>query len=327
MTTVVEPDSLATRLADDAGRFEPEYGGYLSNHGPMGALALATLQEWAGVERGAARDHAAGWLTSYATRLEPADGTSAFVLAQRQYRQALEQHGMAATLKQVLPGLISGWVRDAYHPLIRLAYGIEAGLLDEIAAGLAYLKLCGADPTVERLAATATLSDDTALAWLMSQEPPPVPAACTTFTERAQHVIGTLGGPVPLFHNNGQQIARAALCCFAATHDFFALHLVTGSHAFRLCRPYAGPHADAIQNLGVLTGYLAIGAPEVPGDALEQTGTPERSAAARTLLNLASEDDEHDLKLAHTAIAEAEHWQEGAFVAAAARYLGARSRG
>ncbi len=37
-----------------------------------------------------------------------------------------------------------------------------------------------------------------------------------------------------------EEISRACLEVFHATHDFFALHLVTSSHAFRVCAPYAG---------------------------------------------------------------------------------------
>src|SRR4030095_10432807 len=54
-------------------------------------------------------------------------------------------NGWQATVQKFLPTLISGWVQDAFHPLIRLGYGIEFEAPVEIAAGLAYLTSVGAD--------------------------------------------------------------------------------------------------------------------------------------------------------------------------------------
>jgi hypothetical protein len=124
-----------------------------------------------------------------------------------------------------------------------------------------------------------------------------------------------------VLEDNLREMSRTALDALASTHDFFALHLVTGSHAFRVLESHAGPDAAAVMNLGLLAGYLVIGAPTV-----RHFPTPKEATAAPDLLALCR-DDEHDAKLAHTTDAQARHWNDPAYVAVAARYLTRNARG
>jgi Questin oxidase-like len=55
------------------------------------------------------------------------------------FASAIDSNGWQVTVTRYLQSLLSGWVKDAFHPLIRLAYGIEFQVPSEIAAGLAYL--------------------------------------------------------------------------------------------------------------------------------------------------------------------------------------------
>ena len=71
-----------------------------------------------------------------------------------EYLDRMSREGADAVLREALPRYISGWARDAYHPLIRLAYGWEFGVLEEAAAALAYLRSCSADPALEIRAKT-----------------------------------------------------------------------------------------------------------------------------------------------------------------------------
>jgi hypothetical protein len=108
---------------------------------------------------------------------------------------------------------------------------------------------------------------------------------------------------------------------FAATHNFFALHLVTASHAFRILYDHAGPHADATFNLGLAAGYAAVGAPE-----FESRQTPACQAeipdqiAQESLLSLCA-DDEHDYKLAYSATRQAEFFNDARYLDVARTYL------
>ena len=305
-------------VAAHAERFEPTYGGFLSDHLPMTAMALWSLQRTGGVTEADAADRVATYMQQYGARLDAIDPEGAFASEHARFQQIIDFRGVADTLHEHLPRLISGWVRDAYHPLIRLAYGIDFGVPGEVAAGLAYLSCCGPDPTLHALARSARQSSRTALELLgeLSASRPPVWPPGVTFTDHANATIA--GGLLPrdvLLPDNVRAISEAALAAFDATHNFFALHLVTGCHAFRICQPYAGELGDALLTLGVLTGYLAIGAPTVP----ELTTAGDTPDAAR-LLALAS-DDEHDLKLAHTVMEEAAHWRRPQALSVAARYF------
>jgi hypothetical protein len=113
---------------------------------------------------------------------------------------------------------------------------------------------------------------------------------------------------------------------FAATHNFFALHLVTGGHAFRLVAPYAGPHADALFNLGVVAGYAAVGAPPfhtapLTGPALSDPDPTTQNALTPSVLLALCRDDEHDYKLAYSAWRQAAHWHDPAYLDVARAYL------
>ena len=64
------------------------------------------------------------------------------------FTSQIEADGWRTTLARHLPPLVSGWVKDAFHPIIRLSYGIEFEVPSEIAAGLAYLTITGDDPAL-----------------------------------------------------------------------------------------------------------------------------------------------------------------------------------
>lgn len=304
---------LRSRLAEHGSRFAPEYGpdGF-SDHLPMACMAMSGL----GATEAAVRKFAAG----YETQLNPA---SAFPGYQDQLSGCLRdiaRRGVKTVLSEHLPLLISGWVREAYHPLIRIGYGVEFGVTEEVAAGLAYLQLVGGDARLEALAENAGSANESASdLFLKARQLQVNIGAARTFTERASMVIDNSGFAdlAQVIPGNLQEMSRGALDVFAASHDFFALHLITGSHAFRLLLPYAGPLAQPLLNLGLLAGYVAAGAPAF-------TRFTEASASSADWLNL-MDTDEHDWKLAWSARQQSAAFSDSAWVAAADRYL--RRRG
>ncbi len=230
--------------------------------------------------------------------------------------EEIGDHGVDTVLHRHLPGLISGWVREAFHPLIRIGYGIEFAIPEEIAAGLAYLQFSGADEHMEHLAhSSAERSVSAEMLFGHGGQLAVNFAGTHTFTERVHRVLtdpafSALATVIP---GNLYQMSRAALAAFATSHDFFALHLVTGSHAFRLLKPYAGPLVEPLLSLGLLAGYVAAGAPAIE---------PLSSGTADTVgwVNLIR-DDEHDWKLAWSARQQARAFDDPAWLAAADRYL------
>jgi hypothetical protein len=291
----------------------------------MAALALHGL--------GADGPTASAYLEAYSARLSPLESSPAGYQRQLEIMlRAVRDHGPAAVLARELPELISGWARDAYHPLIRTAYGLEFGIAEEVAAGLAYLAWCGADPTVERLAGAATSANvDAAFAAM---------ARCATavspernFNECLSLVVENPDFATAAVRAPGQlaEVARRALSVFAATGDFFALHLVTGSHAYRTLYPYTGPLRDPIFTLGVLAGYAAVGAPDYTHPTYAHPAAADGNfieAPADWLPSVQRTDalpNDHDIKLAYSASRLAAELEEPAFIRAAFEYLQGKS--
>ena len=108
-----------------------------------------------------------------------------------------------------------------------------------------------------------------------------------------------------------RRAARTCLDVFDSTWGFFALHLVTSSHAMRLCAPFAGPDAERLTWAGVLAGYLCIGAPPPRDDGAPRVAAPD----------LAVRDPEHLVKLAWSARSQSRAFGDPAFVQVASRYL------
>jgi hypothetical protein len=110
-----------------------------------------------------------------------------------------------------------------------------------------------------------------------------------------------------------EEIGRACLEVFHATHDFFALHLVTSSHAFRVCAPYAGSGLDALYSMGIAIAYLAIGAPSFESLAPAGAELPTERLSKAT--------DEHDLKLAYSCLAQSRAFDDATYRWVAAEYV------
>jgi len=323
------PARLVSLLREHRAAHAPRYPpSEHTDHGPMACLALHGLGfDPPDIERfAAAYRRRLVALPEPALTLHPDDWHEHLGLA-ASYPSLLEffdaqiyARGFQATLARYLPSLISGWVRDLFHPLIRLGYGIEFELPSEIAAGLAYLASSGNDP---RLALAARLPPaDTSgvayLALLRPGEPAPDLTGPAPFNRRYRRVMLTAelrpaaGQPDVAY----RELGHACLEIFAATSDFFALHLLTATHAFRVCSPWAGPHAAGVFSVGISAAYLAIGAPA--------SRPLERADAAFALDRLAAEGDEHDIKLAYSCKTLGKELADPRYEEVAHRYLDAR---
>jgi hypothetical protein len=226
--------------------------------------------------------------------------------------------GWHSALGQYLPRLSAGAMGGALHPLIRLAFGIEFNSPPEIAAGLAFLA-CSADDARTDQASAREPSALEGSAYLKSWQK----YRNSTFTkgpfgERCQRVLEAVrlqpAGGSPNISCAG--LRRACLEAFHATHDFFALHLVTGSHAFRVCSPWMGPDSERLFSVGVATAYLAIGAPDFEPIQGGQAALPIQALQSAT--------DEHDIKLAYACRAQALAYADSDYEWVAAQYLAPR---
>lgn len=164
MNTSVNADAMLDVLARMSGT-GGEFGGFLSNHGPMAADAMIRL---------GGADRVDAWARMYAVVLEPAPPATGTDLSGDHWREslgigstegdwfgmfrrAITESGWPAVVEVWWPRLLPGAAASAAHGLIRTAHAIrnladghEGELLhDELAAGLAlwasrYVTLPGA---------------------------------------------------------------------------------------------------------------------------------------------------------------------------------------
>lgn len=307
------PGWLAESLRIHRDTHGPHYQGHLSDHLPMALLAMQA----AGAERSDLTQYAA----RYRGRLDPpvrhaphppaefvdaVGHLDAYGSLLAFFDREIERRGTRRTLTTWLPQLVSGWVRFAFHPIIRLAYGVRFEVASEIAAGLAYLASAGPDPALQALADTASPGDEPLL-------PAPGPALAEPFEQRYNATVasGALEGRVVVLPDHRRRVAELGLGLFNDTHDFFALHVVTGTHALGVCTDAIGLPADGLLSAGVLAAYVTIGAPR-----FDSTARPTP----------ASVDDEHDAKLAFTCMDQARLLDSGRYRDACSVYAAAGSQ-
>lgn len=294
------------------------------DHGPMAVLALCGL--------GANVDQVEAFHAGYVSRLRalPKPGIAlneldfrsaygdpqAYSALRLFFTREFARLGTRVALRRYLPELASGWVKDAYHPLIRLGYGIEFGVASEIAAGLALLASNGPDPALAVAATRAPFDVDipnylAAIAHLGL-----VPLG-ETFDARYRSVVDTGSFAPPILSARPiPDITAAALTALYSTGDFFALHLVTGMHAFRQCLPWLPEHRAELAMVGIAAGYAAIGAP--PLSALPNVEGPSPNVELAKLLR---SGDEHHIKLVYSCKTHANVFSDLRYNQVAARHM------
>ncbi len=218
---------------------------------------------------------------------------SAYRALVRFFDRELDSRGVQETLAVYLPEIISGWVRHAFHGTIRLAYGIRFNVESEISAGLAYLASAGPDERLARIGESATESGR--FAW-----PPSIDIESSRFDDRYDEVLvaNTFAVHTHVLENNEQRVAEEVLGLFNHTQGFFALHMVTGTHALGICTQAIDKNMAGLMSAGVAASYLAINAPMfVP------------SARARPI----NMDFAHEVKIAFSCFDQAQRFKSTRF--------------
>lgn len=226
---------------------------------------------------GASRDSIEKVHTNYIRRLTPAvraeivaisdvesvlGDDSAYRSLVRFFDAEVAEKGVEQTLKTYLPKIHSGWVRHAFHGTIRLAYGIRFNVASEISAGLAYQTCAGSDDRLAHIARHATPAQR--FVW-----PPAIDITTSRFDSQYEEamVADTFAIHTHVLPDNERQVAEDVLSLFNHTQNFFALHMVTGTHAMGICADAIGANVDGLMNAGLAATYLAVGAPNFSPNA------------------------------------------------------------
>jgi hypothetical protein len=317
------PSPLQDLIEEHGARFAPQYPpSGNSDHGPMTYLAcyglglpMADINAFA---KRYCRRLAEQLPYSIPDSITEANWTkqvgqaSSYVMLRSFFCSRIERDGWQSVLSQYLPQLLSGWATDAYHAMIRLGYAVEFELPTEMSSALAYMTILGPNPQLEATAHRAPSAAAAHDCLLGSQASRQTSYRSGRFNDRLSRILAEVDIR-PTGARTTEDLSRLALAVFDATHDFFALHLVTASHAFRLCEPYTGALGHALYDVGIAAGYVAIGAPDF---------TPlDREEGTIPLHRLSLERDEHCVKFAYTARQQAAAFHDPTYQAVASRYL------
>lgn len=325
MTPRLAPPSaaLAARL-DAALAWPPEYGPGLASHLPMALAALdglgadaKRLQAFAErYQRRFAQQPAAaeGDLAAGPARSAALGDFRAFAAWRAEFAHRLASEGTAATLRSALPLLMPGVAAAAFHGAIRTAHAVESGHPGELAAALAYWAArwmpLGAPDRVpprfdqvapwlhalahQRRTADAAWQPSGALITGRLRS-----AMATTAWRQHADALAPRDAPHAL-----RDLARACADLYAATGDFTALHMATGSRAARVLAPWLDACDPAV--LRPLWHAIAAARLTVDDAAPDAKAPPDPPADWDTVRRLALEsDDDHVIKLVHAMLAQA----------------------
>lgn len=311
-------DPVLRRLLLEGRRYDPFYGPrLLSDHLPMALTSLRRL--------GASDDQLECFRERYSARLEPPrfgdvvveedpwTGSRGAIARYpglcRWFTRELQRRGRDAVLHTWIPRLVPAAGVDAFHALIRTALGVESGVDEELACGLAYWVGSwqpmpvdeGPRETGSAAEMFSRLRTDPEFAQI---------AACTGMFGERLATLSALPGFRRLVRWRGPgvglaDLARESARIYLSCGHFFALHMVTGTHAVRLLSPWAGTPAQVADILwmSLAATYLIIGRPEYGAADVAGETLPARSDVLDAALR---HDDEHIAKLACSALSEYE---------------------
>ncbi|AEK60077.1 questin oxidase family protein [Collimonas fungivorans] len=330
------------RLLDANARFASDGKG-TTNHCPMALCALAGM----GAQPERLQEFFDMWERRFAVPARPAvnavsretwlaclGDASAFSALREYFEEWIWSAGADAVLEQVLGKIPFAPASGAFHALIRLAYGLEAQHLSEIAAGLAAL-VCGnlhIDTGSHRRAPAASVNQGLAI------------------LSRALHGTVFTGGMIvarlravadyPLFYavlpaapaqpQLLDDMARAVIALYWQTNNFTALHIVTGLHAAR--RVLSHLPAALVQRLlpelwvALCAAYVSIGAPPLATSNAtlddEETLADSPDTWQDLFTTAIASDDDHVIKMVYTCYCENLRAPSPLYLAAATRRAG-----
>jgi Questin oxidase-like len=221
----------------------------------------------------------------------------------------IDRAGAEGTLRGYIDELMSGVAGHAFHPLIRLAYGVELGAEQEIASGLAYWAATyRAAPPVPP--GRSALPPGELLHRLQNSDAAEPGGARgtyidariesvyrrTAFCERLAPLAVDAARPL-------EEIAVAVADAFAARHDFTLLHAVTSCHALRTVLPYVADPVRAVSEYwyAVCAACLTLARTDGPGSS----GLPTRETDWPDIRGRAiASGIEHTIKLVWTCESE-----------------------
>lgn len=335
VATAADRRAVLHRLLDDALAFGPEHGQGMASHLPMALAALDGL--------GAHEEQMRSFAAHYSRRLErvvaPRGGAKpvddwrplrgrfdAFATLHASFARSLARDGADAVLRDAVPALADGVSGAAFHGPIRVAHAVESAHAGELAAALAYwaarweplpapgpaaVRIAGATPWLDAIDARRLAFDP---AW---RAPAPLISARmqqAALTPPYIELAGALAtddvAPAALL----MDLAKACAARYAATGNFTVLHMATASRSLRVLAPWLRTCPDALAPLLHAVAAANLAARAAPLQRESDDGEP---GWAEVLGRACASDDDHLIKLVHTAAMQQAESPDAVWLAAA----------
>ncbi len=245
----------------------------------------------------------------------------------RQFFQTeISEHGVQEVLAAYVSPLMRGVAGHAFHPLLRVGYGIDLNDKDEIAYGLAYwasvyLPAPESPATQSRVQPAHMLNEMENSELLRGVKPHSQSIARRIGQFYAHEEFRRLLRPIDLDSDRPlDAIAQAIAEAFIAHHHFTMLHGVTSCHAIRMVLPYC-ENQEAVLCMywySVCAAYLSVinvaDGPRHPLLDREADWPLIQKAAIAT-------GNEHTIKLAYTCLKESEEYHSANYPGFALREI------
>jgi hypothetical protein len=330
----VSQSECLNRLLEKSRSYGPQYGNGLSNHLPMALVALHSI--------GASDSQLSDFFAYYVSNLEQ-PREERIAITRSNWRQYLGEHryglsyrelfqreisanGVSQALEFFLPHLVEGVSGGAFHPLIRLAYGLETGSSWEIAESLASWCLAYQCLAPIGKATRSTPSPLVSLQLLakMAKDDPILMEGDTVFSRLKSvsdsKAFGAFSCSLSLDGPNLPEVAETAIKLYLSTDDnFTALHCVTATHALRVVSQHYTSQAAVSYLWQAVCAVYAI----VKFVPVQDVHPTESLPPWEKIFEKArSQNNDHVIKLVYTASREFEHYRNPLYQLAAARKSG-----
>jgi hypothetical protein len=307
-------------ILDDNLDLYVRWRGDLSNHLSMAALALHAL--------GGTDAELAAFQQSYIGNLQPlpppVDAISSeswrthlgafdrYTDYLTYFQERVREDGGASVVDEHICELAPAIASDAFHPLIRLGYGIEFDRPKEIAAALAYwaatyLELPEPEPPTP---GEHILMPEALEALRREGDPGPYAASTGLITPRLLQaadypVYHKRVGNLILYDDFLEDAAQTARGLHAQLGSFATLHAVTACHALRVLVRQIPEHRSALESpfaRAFLALYISCGCPYPDAEVALETEPPDWESIAKSVR---TSTNDHAIKFVYTCRVEA----------------------
>jgi hypothetical protein len=322
-----------SELLDANARFDLAARG-TTNHCPMALVALAEM----GASPARLQEFFDMWEREYALSAPPVDAIisrhewtghlgerAAFGALRLCFQDWIVDAGPVPVITAVLQEVPFAPATQAFHALIRLAYGIEAGHAGEIASGLASLISShlpiDVSPDETRTAESVDAGFDHIAQALDGVALPRNSITSRLLAVATDERFGRAVLAPPTHVALLDDLARTTIGAYWRKPDFTLLHTVTATRAARIV--FAQLHDSLIKqllpNLWVVlcaayatVGRLADAEANVPGPDIDWSDVCWRAVTS---------DDDHVIKMAYTCLCEDRRDPSPLYLASAARLV------